>query len=867
MGTPAANTFISRGCHNGSPNGPQQTLDFAIQLGLFGLALGFALTHPWSHALVGEAQFGDAAYWDLAGESWARGYIATKVPDIRPGYSLFLGIVYSLSGADFRHAFVAQALLFSLATLMVYQIGRRLGGRAVGLLAGLMLALNPYMAEWVAISTTDLLGSVCNLAALYFLLQAVWRPYRMIHAVLSGILLGYANTVRPLSLFFLLPATLTILLLVKTSWKKRVWLTMGAVGGLALTLSFALMYQYWGTGEIGLSSNAAASFYGASSPKYKTWTNEMYVEVADLLRARGIEANAANMNAEFWRLTVRNYLQYPLFQLQRIGAGFGNYAVFEGERERPDRYTYFRPHLVVGGLLAVALALHRRKKAQLLWRVMAIVMFTVLLPAAALTLARRIGVVSRWGTLRHWALATLIPVVALTAARGMGLLSGFRMFRRRPHPREVALGVLASYWIFVGLSQALVGGTKGFLLHRLYLQVEPVNSILIALGAFQLFMMVSPKGVATVRVLNLSSLTRRLGRLPAPLRKVGPILGAMAGLLLTFGVTRMVVANVTPSRPEPFIGLNTLELEILGKHLGLPRQIHYVDTPEAFQKALPLLTRTSLPEQILAYAVPGQFSRFLWHVQDQDRTEFWFIFANRPRPDSLDRHQLWVEAAGRLDLATFRDRYGLLVLAPTNAYFISSGYWILLNLITARAFVPWDSQRNRFAVESAVIFSLPTLLVDPMRVATAYVKGQAELGGLVMVNSGGPNLRTLRLQPSLPVNDKPYKESAMTFSDVEILPGAQFKSFVSLHPRLFGLSNSPPVTLQLWIRSGGRDEMIAERVLKAKTEAEERMYLPFTVDLSRYAGQRVKLMLRVVGSAATPQNDEVLVGEPRIMTP
>lgn len=857
--------LISCGANNGSP--PRQTLDFAIQLGLFGLAFGFALTHPWSHALVGEAQFGDAAYWDLAGESWARGYIATKVPDIRPGYSLFLGIVFSLWGVDSRHAFVAQALLFSLAALMVYQIGKRLGGRVVGLLSGLMLALNPYMAEWVAISTTDLLGSVCNLAALYFLLRVMWRPYRMTDAALFGIFLGYANTARPLSLFFLLPATLTILLLAKTSWKKRVWLTMGVVGGVAFTLSFALMYQYWGTGEIGLSSNAAASFYGASSPKYKTWTNEAYVEVADLLRARGIEATAANMNAEFWRLTVKNYAQYPLFQLERIGRGFMKYAIFEGELDRPDRYTFFRPYLVFGGLLAMALGLYRRQRAHWFWLAMVVVMVTVLMPVTAWTLAWRMEGVRAWGWPGHWPMAAVLPVAALTAARGIGVLIGARMLRRRPYPREVALGVLASYWILVGLSQALVGGTEGFLLHRLYIQVESVNTILIALGAFQLLLVGSPKSMATVRVLNLSTLAHRVGRLPAPLRKAGPILGAMAGLLLTFGVTRMVVANVTPSRPEPFIGLNTLELEILGKHLGLPRQIHYVDTPEAFQKALPLLTRTSLPEQIDAYAVPGQFSRFLWYVADQDRTEFWFFFANRPRPDSLDRHQLWVEAAGRLDLATFRDRYGLLVLAPTNAYFISSGYWILLNLITVRAFVPWDSQRNRFAVESAVIFPLPMLLVDPMRVAAADVKGQAELGGLVMVNSGGPNLRTLRLQPSLPVNDRPYKESAMTFSDVEILLGAQFKSFVSLHPRLFGLSDSPPVTLQLWIRSGGRDEMIAERVLKAKTEAEERMYVPFDADLSRYAGQRIKLTLRAMGSAATRDLDEVLIGEPRIVTP
>jgi 4-amino-4-deoxy-L-arabinose transferase-like glycosyltransferase len=838
-----------------------------IQLLLIGVAFSFALFHPWSHALVGEAQFGDAAHWDLAGESWARGYFAAKIPDIRPGYSLFLGIVYSLSGVDFRHAFIAQALLFSLAALMVYRIGKRLGGRAVGLLAGLMLGLNPYMAEWVAISTTDLLGSVCNLAALYFLLRAMWRPHRMTDTALFGIFLGYANAVRPLTVLFVIPAMLITLIFAKPSWRKRAALSVGMSGALAFTLAFALMYQYSGTGEIGLSSNAAASFYGASSPKYRTWTNEVYVEVADQLRARGVEANAANMNAEFWRLTARNYLHYPLFQLQRIGRGFMKYAVFEGGLDRPDRYTFFRPYLVFGGLLAVAVPLCRRQRAHWSWLAMIVVTVTALMPVTTGRLVGRIADVRAWGWPGHWPTAAALPVAALTVARGVGVFTGARMLRRQPHPREVACALLASYWIFIGLSQALVGGTEGFLLHRLYIQAESVNTILIALGAFQLLQVGLPKSMATVRVLDFGTLARRLGRLPAPLRKVGPILGATAGLSLILGMVLMVIASVAPTRPEPFTAPDVAELRLLRERLGLPRPIQYVGGSKEFDDVLPVLTRTSLPERIDAYAVPGQFSRFLWYVTDQDRTEFWFFFANRPRPDSLDRRRLWVEAAGRLELASFRDRYGLLVLTPANAYFISSGHWVLLNLITARAFVPWDPQRNRFAVESAVVFSLPTLLVDPMRVAAADVKGHAELGGPVMVNPGGPNLRTLRLQPSLRVDGGPYKESAMTFSGVEILPKAQFKSFVSLHPRLFGLSESPPVTLQLWIRPGGRDRLAAQRVLKAKTEAGERMYLPFAADLGPYAGQRVTLTLRVVGSAATPQNDEVLIGEPRIVIP
>lgn len=834
------NTPIPRNIQTGGLGARQTTLDLVIQLCLFGLAFGFALAHPWAHAYVGEVQFGDAAYWDLGGESWARGYISAKVPDIRPGYSLFLGIIYALSGVDFRHAFVAQALLFGIVVVLVYQIGRHLGGRVAGLMAGLILALNPYMNEWVALSTTEILGSACNLAALYFLLRAVWRPYRISDAVLFGVFLGYANTVRPLTLLFLIPAIPIILLFVNTSWKKRVWLTIGVAGGLALTLSFAVLYQYWATGGGGLSSNTAANFYGASDPKYKTWVPEMYVEVETQLKARGIVPTEANLNAEFWRLTVQNYVQYPLFQLQRIGDGFGKYATFEGELERPDRYIFFRPFLVGSVLLIAAWALAWDKARRLSWRVMATGLLSALM---------------------------IVPVATFAMVRGLAVLIGLRMLRRRPHPRQVAWGLLASYWVLVGLSQALVGGTEGFFLHRLYTQVEPVNAILIALGVLQLFLIGLPKDIATIRLLNLGVIARRMGQVPMPLHNVGLILRAVVALGIIFGLARLIAANVASPQPELFAAPAAAELDTLGKQLGLPTPIQYIGNSEAFEQALPILTQTDLPQQLTVYVMPGQFSRFIWYVADQYRTEFWFFFANRPRPDSLDRNRLWAEVRGRLDLAEFRDRYGLLVLAPTNAYFILSGDWKLLTLVPARAFVPWDSQRNRFVVEDAVVFPLSILFVDPARVKAATVKGSAGAGGQVIVNSGGPNLRALKFQPSLPVKDSTYKESVMTFPDLEILPGAQFKSFVSLHPRLFGLSNSPPVAVQLWVNSGEQDALVAERALNAKSQVNERMYLPFDADLSRYAGQRINLMLRVVGSAATPDADEVLVGEPQIVMP
>ncbi len=816
-----------------------QTIDFAIRVALFTLAFGFSLAHPWSHAIVGETLYGDAAYWDVAAESWARGYIATKVPDIRPGYSLFLGAVYSLAGVDFRHAFIAQALIFGVAVAIVYAIGKRLGGRLAGIVAGLMLALDPYMDEWVALSTTEILGSVCNVAALFFLLRVFRRPHRPADAAAFGILLGYANIVRPLSLFFLAPAMLAMLFLIATApGKRRAALALASAAGVALPLAFGVAYQYWRTRELGLSSNTAANFYGASSPKYRTWKPEIYSEVTALLQSRGMAATRQNMDAMFWRLTFRNYLQDPGFQIRRIAEGFGKYALFEGERERPERYTFSRPYLLAGGLLALAAALYRRGERKRLWVV-----------AAA------------------GALALLAPAGAIAVARGMGVLSGFRMLRRRPQAREVGWGLLASYWVLIGFSQALAGGAEGFLLHRLYTQVEPINTILVVLGALQAATIGLPKGVGLIRSLHLSRWARRLGPLAAPARWAGPTLAAVAGLAVTLGAARMAIANVAPPKPQLFAAPEAAELENLRKRIGLPRPVQYVGDLRKFLQVLPVLEQTTPPTRVDAYAVPGQMSRFLWYMDEQDRTEFWFFFGNSIRPASLEGARLMAEASRRLDLATFGRRYGLLVVAPANSYLISAGQPGLIDLITVRAFVPWDAQWNRFSMDRAVVFPLSTWLVDGARLAAARVDGQAGEGGPVAVNPGGPTLRTISLRPSLPVGQAGTRESAITFRNLEIRAGARFQSFTSVHPRLFQHFDSPPVTLQVWVSSGRTETLVGERLLQGKGKQDEQRYLPFQAALDRYAGQTVCLKLRAIGSGATPEMDEVLVGEPRIVTP
>ena len=255
------------------------SMDVVLAATLGAAALLLSLSHPFSHAYVGSMQYGDAAYWDFNGESWARGYAFSKAPDIRPGYSVFLGVIYALTGADFAHAFVGQALLLAASVVLVFLLGRRLAGRLTGVVAATLLAFDPYIWEWTATSTTELLGAFLNLCAVFFLVGAIRGNARYRNAALFGLFIALANVVRPVSGPFIVPGLVLILLAHGTRKQRGLAASIG-VAAMVLGLIPALLYQYWSTGDLNLSSNSAANLYGASSPIYKTWTPAMNNDVA-----------------------------------------------------------------------------------------------------------------------------------------------------------------------------------------------------------------------------------------------------------------------------------------------------------------------------------------------------------------------------------------------------------------------------------------------------------------------------------------------------------------------------------------------------------------------------------------------------------
>jgi 4-amino-4-deoxy-L-arabinose transferase-like glycosyltransferase len=153
---------------------------------------------------AGRLQANDAQFFFRA-ENFAR---YAKLAWWPPGYPWFLGVVYSIAGPSARAAVAVQVLLGTLVCGLVYAIGTRAVSRRTGILAALLIAVNPTY-----VFATNLLASE-NLAVVGMTLGLWWAarstaPARS--AVDAGIAFASAALVRAVCAGVAMVAALWIL--------------------------------------------------------------------------------------------------------------------------------------------------------------------------------------------------------------------------------------------------------------------------------------------------------------------------------------------------------------------------------------------------------------------------------------------------------------------------------------------------------------------------------------------------------------------------------------------------------------------------------------------------------------------------------
>ncbi len=171
------------------------------------LALAFAVRLAAVLWLSETVPFSDYRYYHMAGEkiaeNWGFFFDSSQVEYYGrfgwwpPLYPFTIGAVYSLFGVDHRLIVFGQVLLGTLVCWWVYRLGRRFGGEKLGLVAALLVAVNPTF-----VFATNLLASE-NLFVLWLALGLLWatrRPASRRTRIVTGVLFGLGALTRAIGL-------------------------------------------------------------------------------------------------------------------------------------------------------------------------------------------------------------------------------------------------------------------------------------------------------------------------------------------------------------------------------------------------------------------------------------------------------------------------------------------------------------------------------------------------------------------------------------------------------------------------------------------------------------------------------------------
>jgi 4-amino-4-deoxy-L-arabinose transferase-like glycosyltransferase len=198
------------------------------------LLLGLATALPRLAALLHERAAILASFTDK-GDDFARTYLATGTYGFIPGhpsaytqplYGWFLLPLYWIFGRHWEVVGLAHICVAVATTLIVWQIGKRWLSTTIGVIAGLLVALHPYLVWHDVHMNREILDHFLAAAAVYLTLHAAerfnWRRALPLGAVIG---LGILGNVR----LEVLPVLLCAYLLWRTGISRRTLLATSAV--------------------------------------------------------------------------------------------------------------------------------------------------------------------------------------------------------------------------------------------------------------------------------------------------------------------------------------------------------------------------------------------------------------------------------------------------------------------------------------------------------------------------------------------------------------------------------------------------------------------------------------------------------------
>lgn len=453
-----------------SADGSSSPLRFMWRLLLLALALRlllFAIHQPWDPSVVEKhiLQHDARGYHELAVTLVEHGRFAhsaeSPLETFRaPLYPAFVALTYAVSGNSPWLALLLQALLDSLACLLLYDALRRLLSPGVAAVAAVLYACDPFLILYSSGTLlSDSLSVFLLVTAFWFAALTLTSPEggrRLRLAAGGGLFLGLAALARPIAQFSVFCYALFYLL----AFRHR--LRTGFQCAVVCALATLAAVSPWLIRNQIVFGSASISTAG---PRYLLVMNVLPVEVAkrhqdertvmralvaeadSMMRADGLRPEDLNefQQAKYWRqLSIRYLARNPGALAERYATGLvrtmfnldtQHYVSRFGLRAQP---LDLDEHAQVGGLVRAFVA----KKGL----VGILIGGPLLLYLLFVYTGTAIGVVTGWSRYRRSVLLLCLLLGGYLIL--LSATSGFARYRLPAVPFGLAFAGIGWHWVY-----------------------------------------------------------------------------------------------------------------------------------------------------------------------------------------------------------------------------------------------------------------------------------------------------------------------------------------------------------------------------------------------------------------------------------
>lgn len=647
---------------------------------------------------MGGSQYGDAAFWWNGALHFAAGIIKDNPNlDFRMGYATLAGLFVAVLGGNFLlfHKFLIAIFLFVASAL--YFALKPTFGRVAAIGAIALLVINPFTAEWLAISTSDSTGLILNMAACSCLIVGLRNNLHLGLLAAFGFLLASASLTRPLMSPFIAAVILVVLLYKQVSWKKRIQGIAAMLTAFAVPSVLWVVFLHGITGSWAMAGHDSTTFYAASDPQIQVWNGSMYdkVQASAVSRHKTLTITPAQLSNEFWLLTRENYEEHLSYHFSRMAPHIEDIAKFSNRdmAKNNDLWDMVRKGIVMAVAISLALSSAQRKH----WL--------------------RAGLLILLGSL-----TVFLPAGQSMVVLGGALLLAFGAFWPKLGTANAAL---AAYW-WTGVAVLFfVGGTWGpplgavhgmnALGYRLGSQFFFVNDLIV----MAMFGLISTFGLSSSSAFRPSLSGSEAGTLELHLTRDESGMGAplfLARMAYVFiaGVICMLLAGggIVGHRmwlranesPQPFPALEQIQAWWQEKKSLSDVPLQTVSEITGLREKTGNTDSGGLNSPYLLFT--GSMSDFVWNLADQERSQAIIYLQNNVSPLVMSPNLVYVEFPSHLREQSWTGMRGAWVLRRLADLPSKSNLPFYFSETSVKAFVPLAEDKMHFDISAARIFPL-----------------------------------------------------------------------------------------------------------------------------------------------------------------